>query len=294
MIPRRACKRIVGMNIIICYTKSILFVPGPARQLHKFNFSFVIHSRKCKQDAYSAMRIWSPGTPAPGICSEDPPWTPGQWREEESDLSFDESAPDPLKVYNVAMSQIASLSDMKTVEQLTFRLASDWESATANEKALCEERVDEACQAVCKVIAPNASEELLNAYKTSSTLRLDKGENALTAAYRQAPTKNIKTQILSIYALQHSFSELKEMHAHFENLSDRQIKKARAHAKTVGAGMVLESSFPQNPHRFDEAESFPFICRPAIFLPGCFLRNSQFKTRFRGEVNHAQRCENRR
>lgn len=188
------------------------------------------------------MRIWSPGTPAPGICSEDPPWTPGQWREEESDLSFDESAPDPLKVYNVAMSQIASLSDMKTVEQLTFRLASDWESATANEKAFCEERVDEACQAVCKVIAPNASEELLNAYKTSSTLRLDKGENALTAAYRQAPTKNLKTQILSIYALQYSFSELKEMHAHFENLSDRQIKKARAHAKTVGAGMVLKKA----------------------------------------------------
>ena len=140
------------------------------------------------------------------------------------------------------MSQIASLSDMKTVEQLTFRLASDWESATANEKALCEEGVDEACQAVCKVIAPKASEELLNAYKTSSTLRLDKGENALTAAYRQAPTKNLKTQILSIYALQYSFSELKQMHAHFENLSDRQIKKARAHAKIVGAGMVLEKA----------------------------------------------------
>lgn len=143
-------------------------------------------------------------------------------------------------MYNDAISQIASLTDTKTVEQLSFRLVSDWESTTANEKALCEEKVDEACQAVCKFIAPYASEELLNVYKHSSTL--DKGENALTAAYRQAPTKNLKTQILSMYALQFSSSELKKMHSHFENLSDRQIKKARAHAKTVGTGLILEKA----------------------------------------------------
>lgn len=186
------------------------------------------------------MRSWTPGTPAAGVSATDTPWTPSLWRGGESDTSADESATDPLKVYNDAMSQIASLTDMKTVEQLTFRLATDWESATANEKALCEERVDEACQAVCKVIAPNASEELLEAYKNSPTL--DKGESALTAAYRQAPTKNVKTQILSIYALQYSCSELKNMHAHFEKLSDRQMKKARAHAKTIGAGLVLEKA----------------------------------------------------
>ena len=187
------------------------------------------------------MKTWSPDTPAPAISSTDPPWTPGQWREEESDSSADESAaPDTLKVYNDAISQIASLSGMKTVGQLTFRLLSDWESATENEKALCEEKVDEACQAACKVIAPSASEELLNAYRKLPTL--EKGENALTAAYRRAPTKNLKTQILSIYALHYSSSELKKMHAHFEKLSDRQITKARAHAKTVGAGFVLEKA----------------------------------------------------
>lgn len=186
------------------------------------------------------MRSWTPGTPATGVSSSDIPWTPSQWRGDESDASADESATDPLKVYNDAVSQIASLTDMKTVEQLTFRLATDWESATASEKALCEERVDEACQAVCKVIAPNASGGLLEAYKNSPTL--DKGESALTAAYIQAPTKNLKTENLIIYALQCSCSELQNMHAHFEKLSDRQIKKARAHAKTVGAGLVLEKA----------------------------------------------------
>ncbi|KAL9970438.1 hypothetical protein ACROYT_G022814 [Oculina patagonica] len=106
------------------------------------------------------MRTWSPGTQVPGVSSSDPPWTPGQWREEESDGSADESTPYPLKV-----GQIASLTDMKTVEQLTFRLASDWESASANEKALCEEKFDEACQAVCKDV-----------FYGTRTLKLDSGE----------------------------------------------------------------------------------------------------------------------
>ena len=67
---------------------------------------------------------------------------------------------------------------------------------------------------------------------------LNKDETALIAAYKQAPTKNLKMQILSIYALQYSSSKLKEMHAPFENLINRQIKKARAHAKTVGNRLV--------------------------------------------------------
>lgn len=52
------------------------------------------------------------------------------------------------------------------------------------------------------------------------------------------------------------------MHAHFEKLSDRQIKKARAHAKTISAGLVLEKApfHRTRIYRFDEAESFSFIC----------------------------------
>ena len=64
-------------------------------------------------------------------------------------------------------------------------------------------------------------------------------ENALVAAYRNAPTKNLKTQILSIYAPMYTAKELKLMHSDFEQLSDRQIKKAKAQAKTIGAGLTL-------------------------------------------------------
>ena len=93
--------------------------------------------------------------------------------------------------------------------------------ATKNEQMICKEKVDE----VCKVIAPNASEKLLHAYKQSA--RPDCEIDALTTAYKNAPTKTLKTQILSIYALKYSCDELKRIHAPFENLSDRQIKQKK-------------------------------------------------------------------
>ena len=44
--------------------------------------------------------------------------------------------------------------------------------------------------------------------------------------------QNQLTQILSIYADRFSANELKRIHQTFENPSDRQIKKARAQAKS--------------------------------------------------------------
>ena len=115
----------------------------------------------------------------------------------------------------------------------------EWDKATPNEQRLWVEKVDEACRAVCQVIAPCASEQLQMAYvKSASTSRSQ--VEALISTYKQAPSKILKTQILSIYALQFIVSELKEMHATFEKLSDWQIKKARSHAKRVGAGFLVE------------------------------------------------------
>ena len=99
-------------------------------------------------DARAAIKAWSPGTPAPPTRakSADPQWTPREMYELESQFSDDESDVDPaLQVYNEAMSQIATLSEVKEVEPLTFRLTSNWEEATKSEKMLCKEKVDEAC-----------------------------------------------------------------------------------------------------------------------------------------------------
>lgn len=190
--------------------------------------------RKTKEEASTTIESCF-ASPASESHSKDPLWTPGQWLERESGNSSDddfsaEKDRNVLQVYNEAISSIASLTDT-TVALLTFRLASDWDLATANERALCLDQVDEACRAVCSVIAPRDSEKLRQEFQESAS-------------------GNLKTQILSLYASRYSVRFLKKMHEPFEILSDRQIKKARAHAKNVGVGFNVEK-LPSHRVRID-------------------------------------------
>ena len=201
---------------------------------------FLAHFRKCKEATLGAIEACAfPATPVVSAVSsrvEDTTWTPGQWHNVQDSDSVMEEDDHTLKQYNESLSNIALISDMK-VEPLTFRLCGEWENASESEKTTCREHLVEACKAVSRVIAPQASEELVAAY--SQTSSAGKGESALVAAYKNAPTRSLKTQILSIYASRYTAAELKQMHGSFEQLSDRQIKKAKAHAKTVGAGLNL-------------------------------------------------------
>ena len=160
------------------------------------------------------------------------------------DSSFDDESPenesDVLQVYNEALSNIASLSG-KTVEPLTFRLNSEWEEATKKEKELCIEQVNEACRAVCDVIAPKDSDKLLRSFQESRReVGFPSDLKALVTTYQQAPSRSLKIQILSIYATRYPAQYLKKIHEPFEKLSDRQIKRARSHAKIVGVGLSVE------------------------------------------------------
>ena len=88
--------------------------------------------------------------------------------------------------------------------------------------------------------------------------RSDNEVEALTLAYRQAPTKSLKTQILSIYALRFTSREPKAIHTPFKKLSDRQIKKVRSHAKTVGVGLPVEN-IPYYRVRIDKSKLEHFL-----------------------------------
>ena len=72
---------------------------------------------------------------------------------------------------------------------------------------------------------------LYEARVTATEKRISHGILTLTTAYKNAPTKNLKIQILSLYVLNYSTEELEKLHEPFEKLSDRQIKKARLQAK---------------------------------------------------------------
>ena len=72
--------------------------------------------------------------------------------------------------------------------------------------------------AVCNVIAPRGSEELLQAFKTPAVNEVCTDDlNTLITAYKQAPSKNLKTQILIIYAPRYSARSLKKFTSPLKN-----------------------------------------------------------------------------
>ena len=95
---------------------------------------------------------------------------------------------------------------------------------------------------VCGVIAPNDPDKLYEARVTATEKRISHGILTLTTAYKNAPTKNLKIQILSLYVLNYSTEELEKLHEPFEKLSDRQIKKARLQTKISGPGLPLKKA----------------------------------------------------
>lgn len=62
----------------------------------------------------------------------------------------------------------------------------------------------------------------------------------LMTAYKNAKTRNLKKQILSLYAYRHPLSTLKNIHEPYGKLSSWEIKQARSHAKLHGPGTPPE------------------------------------------------------
>ena len=138
---------------------------------------------------------------------------------------------------------MASLSEgMKgiSIEPLQHPLQSTLQHVSLKERAEYTEKAKAACRVVCTTIAPNDGENLFKLVQQPEEERISEELLSLLMAYKNAPTKNIKTQILSLYAYNYSIERLKELHESFEKLSSRQIKKAREHSKKVGSGIPLQ------------------------------------------------------
>ena len=95
------------------------------------------------------------------------------------------------------------------------------------------------CRLVCGVIAPNDPDKLYEALVTATEKTEFTRHTYISNSIHEC-TDNLKIQILSLYVLTYSTEELKKLHGPFEKLSDRQIKKARHHAKINGPGVPLK------------------------------------------------------
>ena len=101
------------------------------------------------------------------------------------------------------MDNLSVQTNFGNVSPLTFQLKSTWDEATEDEKEVCIEKTMEGCSIVCGIIAPNAGDELLQSCVQLSDLESECASGDLVAlmqGYKNAPTRNLKTQILSLYA----------------------------------------------------------------------------------------------
>ena len=177
-------------------------------------------------------------------------WTPSCWRlayQTDDDSSddkadaVDQSRKKAVDVFNDAMKQLSDVASLDTPTPLPFQLQKGWDVASNMEKKECIEIASEACRLICSIIAPEAGEKLYTAL--SFTSGQDSQElKALMTAYASAPTRNLKTQILSIYAYEYTIKQLQELHEPYAKISQWQIKRARAHAKKNGPGVEVSKT----------------------------------------------------
>ena len=140
------------------------------------------------------------------------------------------------------LNEIMEKISLGKFQPLKVPLTKSWKVATSNEKENCLKTAEMSCRLVCGVIAPNDPDKLYEALVTATEKRSSHDILTLTTAYKNAPTKNLKIQILSLYVLNYSTEELKKLHEPFEKLSDRQIKKARLQTKMNGSGLPLKKA----------------------------------------------------
>ena len=179
--------------------------------------------------------------------SEQSEWTPGEstflddssFSEKESIFPTQDGI---VETYNEAMEKLCTKLQDEKFHPLEHALNKTWEMQLRKKKKTCVETAVEGRRIICKVIAPRGSEELFQAVKQPTEDAATPELLSLMTAYKNASTKRLKTQILSLYAYRYSASHLMKLHESVEKISARQIKKARAHAKTVGSGMPVEKA----------------------------------------------------
>ncbi len=153
----------------------------------------------------------------------DTPWTPGYLTtfgsdSEEEDKIEGESV---VEAYNKAMESLNAVAHGEKPSELTSQLQHDWDIVSQKEKDLYVEKATEASKLICKVIVPNDSEKFFQfmANHDRSLQNLSQSLHPLMTAYAQAPTKNLKTQILSIYAYEHTIAVCKRYMSHMQRLA---------------------------------------------------------------------------
>ena len=155
-------------------------------------------------------------------------WTPGSYISQE-EVSFD-TPPQPdeaLMKINEGLEKIEKCCEKRRSSPLSSLMETKWERAGEEEKTQFVRKATEACKMVCSAIAPEAGEKLFQAVCKKEDPDIENELKPLLQAYKNAPTKDSKTQILSIYANNYPAKKLIEMHKLYEPLTEWDLRKAK-------------------------------------------------------------------
>ena len=164
----------------------------------RFNFPY----RLCKRAAMTTINQVLASTPfrktsTPLSSQSESPWIP------ETPLSSSENS-SAIDTYNAAINQIALLTPGVSREPLPFQLKTPWDEARDADKKKIIEKVSEDCLLVCKAIAPESGNKLFESLEFLKEERIDCPARddlvMLMTTYKNATSKNLKKQILSLYA----------------------------------------------------------------------------------------------
>ena len=112
------------------------------------------------------------------------------------------------------MQTLSKASPEHKVTPLTFQLRGNWDEASSKEQKECIDRAIETCHLVCHVIAPDSGVKLfqiLHRQPINTPEEKIPGDLiAMITAYKNAPSRNLKTEILSIYAYRYPNERLKK------------------------------------------------------------------------------------
>lgn len=176
---------------------------------------FYFLCRLCKRTAMTTISQALASTPfqettsAPQCSQGESPWIP------ETPLSTSENS-NAIDTYNAAINEIALLTPGVSREPLPFQLKIPWEEAREDDKKKIIKKASEDCLLVCKAIAPKSGDKLFESLEFSKEERIDRPPRddlvILMTAYKNASSKNLKKQILSLYAFRYPAKTLQAIH----------------------------------------------------------------------------------
>ena len=157
---------------------------------------------------------------------------------------------------------------------------------------LAQRKQTKACEVICSVIALKDGEKLFQAIRQPTANDLDEPIEdfiALMSAYRGAMTKNVKIQILSIYAYWYTMKLSQKFHEPYEKISLRQINRARL-LKGNEDRDQMSRKYSAIDYVWTQASRPLYrFCKPSLFLPRRRLWNANTDLRWGTQNNDGKR-----